>query len=150
MIESDFDKYDIINFTPKEVEETGAKLIDVKKETIISIQKFRTYIRRRVGLLKNGLTTGIHKAPWHPLGLASDSFLYLEDGRQDIHIIFKGALHSGFRGIGLYWNQKQYSFHFDHRPSYAQWLGIKDESRSIDTWQFFSLLRDPTKIRLRG
>lgn len=150
MIESDFDKYEIFNFTPEEVRETGSRLRDVRKETIISIQKFRTYIRRRVGLLHNGITTGLHKAPWHPLGLAIDGFLYPEDGRQDIHIIFKGSLQSGFKGVGLYWNQKQYSFHFDHRPNYAQWLGIKDESRNINTWQFFSLLRDPARIKLRG
>lgn len=148
MILEDFKKYNIENFTPKEITDTGCALVAVKKETIISAQRFREYIRRRVKLLENGLASGIHKAPWHPRGLALDGYLLPEDGPINIHLIFKGALTAGYRGIGIYWNQKLWSFHFDLRPYYAFWGGVKDESRQIKEWQWYSILRDLRKIRL--
>ena len=148
MRESDFIKNDIINFTPSEVRKTGADLSDVDKRTIISIQKFREYIRRRVKLCHNGLTTGGHKAPEHDLGLAIDSYLVMADGPINIHLIFKGALVAGFRGIAIYWNGSCYSFHFDLRPVYAFWIGVKDEKKGITDWVWYPLLNDPAKIRL--
>lgn len=150
MLITDFKDYRIDNFTPAEIEDTGANLKDVQKETIISIQKFRIYIRRRVKLLRNGITTGRHKASEHPRGLAIDGYLLPEDGFIDVHLIFKGALEAGFRGIGIYWNQVLYSFHLDLRKIRAHWCGVKDTKRGINTWQFYSLLNDPAKIRLRN
>ncbi len=153
MLVTDFKDNNIDNFTPKEVEETGADLKDVKKESIISLQSFRTYIRRRVGLIHNGITTGYHKSLGHPNGFSVDSFLYIEDGPVNIHQIFKGALHAGFVGIGIYYNQKMYSLHLEvasmYRKEFAFWVGVKDTSKQIDDWQWFSLLNDPAKILLK-
>jgi len=148
MLKSDFKKYNIYNFTSSEAEATGASLKDIQKETIISIQKFREYIRRRVLLLHNGITTGKHKAQEHPDGWAIDSYLVPGDGPINIHLIFKGALTAGFRGIGVYWNQTLYSFHFDLRPVYAFWTGVKDEKNDVVSWQWYPLLNDPAKIKL--
>lgn len=148
MLATDFEKHNIDNFTVQEVMDTGCSLGSVDVKTMISTQRFREYVRRRVKLIENGLTTGGHKAPWHPRGLAVDSYLLPEDGPINIHLIFKGALTAGFKGIGIYWNQILWSFHFDHRPDYAFWGGVKDEPRLIKEWQWYSILRDLRKIRL--
>ena len=145
---SDFDVYEIHNFTPKEVRDTGADLRDVKKESMLAIQKFRVYIRRRVRLIKNGMTTGGHVSPYHPRGEAIDGYLDQDDGPVKTHEIIKGAIHSGFKGIGIYYNQTIHSFHFDLRPNYAFWAGVKDTSNGFDDWQWFSLIRDLTSIKL--
>lgn len=152
MLVSDFSKHNIINFTPQEITSTGAKLVDVSVETIIAAQKFREYIRRKVKLLPNGITTGEHKSLAHKLGYAVDVSLFPADGPVNIHYIFKGAIASGFFGIGIYWNQKQYSLHLEiknkFRQDFAWWLGIKDPGKKIFDWQWFSLLRDPKSIQL--
>lgn len=149
MLRTDFKDYDIDNFTSYEVTSTGANLKDVQKETMICAQKFRLYVRRRVKLLHNGITTGNHKAAEHPRGLAIDGYLLPEDGFIDVHLIFKGALEAGFRGIGIYWNQVLYSFHLDLRKIRAHWTGVKDPKKKVHSWRFYSLLNDPAKIRLR-
>ena len=104
MLLNEFKGNNITNFSAREVENTGACIHDVETRTIIALQKFRTYIRRRVGLLDNGITTGNHKAPGHKHGFVADAFLYPEDGPVNIHYIFKAALHAGFFAIGIYWN----------------------------------------------
>jgi len=142
---SDFIKYQIVDFTPAEVMDTGASLHDVQLITMVSMQDFRTHIRRRVHLLFNGITTGTHKAPWHNDGLAVDGALYTEDGPTNIHYIFKAALSAGFHGIGIYYNGEQYSFHLDHRPIFKFWGGWKDKKKGINDWQWVSLLSDPAK-----
>ena len=146
MLISDFKKYHINNFTYQEIINTGATLSDVQKETIIGIQKYREYVRRRVKLFFNGLTTGQHESPMHPKGMAIDTYLLPEDGPINIHIIFKGALEAGFRGIGIYWNQKIYSCHFDLRPNYAFWGGVKTANQK--SWRFISLLQDPRLFKI--
>lgn len=148
MLISDFDRYKIENYTPKEIEETGANMKDVQRITICSLQDFRNYVRRRVGLLKNGITTGNHKAPGHSRGLAVDGFLYPEDGPINIQLIYKGAVSAGFTAVGIYWNQIQYSFHLEHRDTIARWLGVKNSSRGINDWYWYPLINDPTKIKL--
>ena len=148
MKESDFIKHDIHNFTPAEVRKTGASLAHVQVETMVSLQRFREYIRRRVRLIHNGITTGGHLSPWHTLGKAIDSYLDPRDGEVKTHEVFKGAIHSGFKGVGMYWNQKVFSFHFDLRPNYAFWAGVKDEENGIEDWKWFPLITDLTKIEL--
>ena len=148
MIKEDFKTFNIHNFSPSEVEATGANINDVKIKTIVSLQSFREFVRRKVLLIKNGITTGIHKATEHQEGLAVDCYLDPLDGSISIHDIFKGALTAGFHGIGIYWNGAIYSFHFDHRSRFAFWVGVKDNSKGITEWQWFSLLQDPTKIQL--
>jgi len=141
----EFAEYGIRDFTPQEVEDTGARLDDIRVSLMMGLQKYRDYIRRRVGLLKNGFTTGGHKAVWHPRGLAADSFLYPEDGPINVHQIFKGAVSAGFRGIGIYYNGTLYSSHFDLRPNLAYWGAWKNPKKGIHEWQWVSLLNDPAK-----
>ena len=152
MLVADFAKYGIENFTPEEVMDTGAKLQDVHVETMQAIQKFRTYIRRRVCLIKNGITTGKHTARAHPAGYAIDFYLPPEDGHCNIHLIYKGCLHANFKAFGIYWNQKQYSFHGEvnnpYRYDFARWIGVKDSSKNINDWQWHSLLQEPRNILL--
>lgn len=145
---SDFTQYDIHNFSAAEIEDTGAKLKDVDRATIVYIQKYREYVRRPVKLVKNGITTGIHKAPEHKQGKAIDTYLNPADGLINVHLIFKGALVAGFRGIGIYWNGTCYSCHFDLRKNYAFWAGVKDIKKGIKNWQFHGLLSDPAKIKI--
>lgn len=146
MLESDFIDHNIVDFTPKEITSTGANLEDVKLETMVRIQKYRSLIGRRVSIFKNGLTTGNHKSPYHPLGLAIDTGLYIEDGPVKPLIIFKSALEAGFKAIGIYWNGVAFSCHFDLRPKYAFWCGVKDGRGSKSNWVYHGLIVDPSQI----
>ena len=145
MIESDFEKYGIIDFTPDEVRRTGARLRDVKVYTMIRLQNFRTAINRRVGLLINGLTTGSHLSYYHPIGEAVDCHLYVEDGTIKASEIIQMALISGFMGIGIYFNHntKMYSFHMDLRQLPKFWGGMK--ILTANNWEYFPLLVDPSE-----
>ena len=144
----DFKKHNIDNYTPEEVINTGASLDDVQLRLMISIQTFRIILDRRVGLLVNGLTTGDHKAVEHHLGLAVDGFLYPDDGEINSSLIFRAALTAGFKGVGIYWNGIQYSFHLDLRSEYGFWGGYKDSAKGVKEWQYTSLLTELAEINL--
>ncbi len=148
MKKSDFKDHNINDYTPEEVERTGAKLADVQLRTMIAQQTFRTILDRRVGLLVNGMTTGGHKAIQHGQGLAIDSFLYPDDGAIDTNGIFKAALTAGFKGIGIYWNGIQYSFHLDLRSEYGFWAGYKDSAKGVKNWEYVGLLSELSEILL--
>lgn len=148
MLESDFDDSNIDNFTPKEIVTSGAELKDVKLETMIRIQKYRILIRRPVYIPENGITSGKHKAPWHPMGLAIDTWLHPKHGPIKSLDVFKCALEAGFKAIGIYWNGKLWSFHFDLRPNYAFWCGVKKYGDK--RWQYHTLINDPSKIPVDG
>lgn len=141
---SDFEKYGIIDFTPDEVNRTGAQLRDVRLPTMIRLQNFRTAINRRVGLLINGLTTGEHLSFYHPIGEAVDGYLFMEDGEINPTEIIQTAIVTGFRGIGIYFNEVTFSFHLDTRPLFKIWGGNKKAGETA--WNYFNLLKDPTKI----
>lgn len=142
MLKSDFNDHNIKNFTAAEVEATGASLGDVQLRLMLSLQAFRILIDRRVGLIPNGMTTGKHQARQHPLGLAVDGFLYPDDGPVTVTDIVKEAIIAGFHGIGIYWNGKQFSFHFDLRPDYSFWRGVKAHS-DFKNWTYGSLFWSP-------
>lgn len=146
MEKTDFKKHNIDNYTPDEVINTGAMLDDVQLRTMIALQTFRTILDRRVGILFNGMTTGKHKAKEHPMGLAVDGFLYPDDGVIDTSVIFKAAVTAGFKGIGIYWNGIQYSFHLDLRSDYGIWGGYKDVNIGLKKWTYVSLLVDLTAL----
>ncbi len=148
MKKSDFEKHNIVNYTPEEVTNTGAMLDDVQLRLMLSVQAFRTILDRRVGIFVNGLTTGNHKAIEHGLGLAGDGFLYPSDGPTDTNLILKAALTAGFKGIGIYWNGVQYSFHLDLRNEYGFWGGYKDVTKGVKDWVYTSLLTELSSILL--
>lgn len=142
MIVTDFEKHGITKFTPAEVENTGATLRDVHLRLMISLQVFRVLLDRRVGLLYNGMTTGEHDAPEHPAGLAVDGYFFPVDGAIEMSDIVKAALTAGFRGIGIYWNGVQFSFHLDLRHDIGFWYGSKKEP-GVGSWKFSSLFITP-------
>jgi len=135
----EFVTYDIKNFSPKEIENTGAKLKDIKADTILCLQRLRTLISRKIILLKNGLTTGIHTAKEHPEGRAVDVFI--GGVGIDCSIIYH-ALQAGFRGIGFYYCSETdlYSFHFD-LGEIRFWGAAKN--KKDEPWKYFTLLKDP-------
>jgi hypothetical protein len=102
----DFLDWNIKHFTPEEIEATGADLKRVQRVLVIAMDQFRGFLGRPFTLIKHGMTTGIHKAPEHPAGLAVDGFIPGLDGVDDpftAEHVFKAALKAGFRGIGVYW-----------------------------------------------
>lgn len=144
----DFVTSHIVNFTPTEVIKTGAKLKDVQVITMVSLQTLRTGIKRRIGLIWNGLTTGKHLAPEHPGGLAADCFLYEADGRIIPDRFVEFAVLAGFRGIGVYYNHqiKRYSFHLDLRKHPKFWMASKKLTN--DRWTYQRLFNDPKEYKL--
>lgn len=146
MKKSDFETHLIENFTAKEVTDTGAALGDVQLNLMIALQRFRSLIKRRVKLIVNGMTTGKHKAIWHPQGLAADIYLLPEDGIVPINHIFKSALAAGFKGIGIYYNGVMYSFHLDLRLDLDWWGGYKNPKKGIKDWKYYPLINDPSKF----
>lgn len=139
----------VTNFTPKEVRATGASLGDVQMWLIKSFQKFRDDLTKRVGhnvsvhLLYNGMTTGGHKSKYHPSGEAGDCYLGSEISPSDV---FKSALNAGFKGVGIYWNGKIYSYHLDIGEDYRFWVGVKDPDGKKKSWTFNGLIVDPKHL----
>lgn len=135
MTYSDFDH--IQNFTPKEVERTGAKLLDVKTDLIYRYDIFRNLIKVPVVLLHNGITSGEHQSPGHKEGLAGDCALLKELPCLDV---FKAALEAGFRKIGIYWGGKRYTYHLEVSQEFGFWIGTPG---GLGDWRYGSLLVDP-------
>jgi len=147
MLEKEFTGNEIVDFTYSEIIKTGAELKDVKFELILRFQRFRNLIRRRVCFSIDGLTSGDHQSgqwAYHKKGLAGDIFLREEDGVIRTLEVFKAALEAGFTGIGVYWDGRTYSFHFDLRSNFAFWMGVKKSGSK--EWIYKPLLNDPMKI----
>ncbi|MBU2249106.1 MAG: hypothetical protein KKD77_20330, partial [Gammaproteobacteria bacterium] len=100
------------------------KLKDVQYKLIYKLDVFRELIGLPVKLLLNGLTTGDHVAVWHKKGLAVDITIR---GEIDLFEAIKSAWVAGFRGVGIYWNGKAYSFHLDLRGAFSLWKAVKDK-----------------------
>ena len=115
---SDFMKFEITNFTPSEIEATGANVADVCSVTIGTLQRFRTDLGKRIALLR--LTTGAALAEEHPKGLAVDFTILDIDPSRDL--VVERMIAAGFVGIGVYKNEDGiYSFHGDLRPRPTFW-----------------------------
>ena len=138
---SDFHRLGIKNFTPREIERTGARLADVHPATMIMLQRFRTDIGRRVALLPGGLTTGNHRSPLHPAGLAVDFSFFEADGPVDIRSVYRHLLNARAMGIGLYHNGAAYSVHADVGNTRRFWAGHK--RHRADAWTMRALIIDP-------
>lgn len=145
MHRQDFHDWKIKYFTPEEFESTGAILDHVQLQLALAMDRFRGYMGRPFALIKHGMTTGKHKAPEHATGLAVDGYVpRLDDPHDNIKAedVFKDALLAGFRGIGVYWNGRIYSFHLDLRPDFSFWTGNKPSPGAGD-WKYGKLVNDP-------
>ena len=111
-------------FTSNEIEATGANIKDVQYELIHSLDRLRVLIGKPIKLQFNGLTTGKHKAKEHPNGLACDIYI-IDLSAEDAVKVSLMAASVGFRGIGIYWNGKMWSFHLDLRKTFTTWYGGK-------------------------
>jgi len=153
MTKSNFDL--LPNFKPEEIEATGAKIGDVKFDTIYKLQCVRTQAKRRFVLELNGLTSGTHKSVQHKKGMAVDFELDEKDGPVDFAahygIILLG-LAFGFCRVGLYWNGNRYSLHFDTGPEFGFWSAAMVEKivnkKKIREWKYFPLFVDPKTLKV--
>lgn len=127
--------------TARAVLDTGAPLDSVNLFLAIRADRFIGETGLPFVFMKNGLTTGIHRASWHPRGLAVDGAFDCDQDRVRIYDVWKTAIECGFRGIGLYWNGTAYSLHLDLRPDLSFWGGAKRDRN--DAWEYFSVFRDP-------
>ncbi len=139
MQRTDFINYEIANFPPEEIIDSGAKLEDVCSETIICLQRLRSKLMTPINILKNGLTSGGHKSQEHKNGKAVD--VYIKKFKNTNSVIYI-ALECGFRGIGVYYNRetKTYTFHFDLGKT-RFWGAFKN--RTKENWTYFQILKDP-------
>ena len=142
MQKTDFKRYDIRFFTPEEVIATGADLKDIQLGLMDRLDTFRLMLGQPVHLLHNGMTTGEHVSPWHPKGLAADIY-------SNPHVtpkqIFKAALASEFKGVGIYWNGAAYSAHLDLGDSYRFWTWVKKDR--AEKWVKYDLMLDDGIIK---
>ena len=128
-------------FTQAEVEATGAAIKDVQLGLMLALDLFRDKIGRAISLLVNGMTTGDHKAEEHPAGEAAD--IFFKDGKEaDLQQFIVVAILCGFRGIGIYVNDKgQISFHLDLRQNLVIWRAVKN--KKTKEWTYTTLNFDP-------
>jgi hypothetical protein len=141
MTEHDFDTFDIRFFTAKEVRATGAHLVDVRAELITTLEQFRRKIGCAVMLIHGGMTTGKHRSPYHKKGKAAD-FVLAEP--RDAEVVIACAYRAGATGIGIYHNDKTYSYHIDVGDTYRSWSGYKHVKQ--DEWAYAPLINDPARL----
>ena len=77
MNRQDFQDWKIAHFTAEEIEATGANLAHVQIRLLAAMERFREGLGRPFKLIKDGMTTGKHKAPEHLAGLAVDGHVYV-------------------------------------------------------------------------
>ena len=141
MLKSDFKKVRPY-FTAKEVIKTGAKIKDVKLRLMIALFRLRKLLGRRIKLIKNGMTTGKHKSPEHPGGLAADITFYIKDGPIAIGFLYGCCLAARFKGIGIYHNRRVYSLHLDIGKRFRRWTAVKNKKGK---WKYLPFINDPKK-----
>lgn len=136
----DFQDFKIEHIRPQDITATNAPLDSVNLYLVLDLNEFIGRAGVPVVLLGNGLTTGKHRATWHPRGLAVDVAFNCSQDQVKIYDLWKLAIEVGFKGIGLYWNGRAYSMHLDKRPSpLALWGGTKKDGQ----WDYFSVFQDP-------
>jgi hypothetical protein len=132
------------NFTLEEVQRTGAFVPGLRFMLFDRLQTFRNLIFRRVLLLKHGLNSGTHVSVFHNNGLAVDFTLDPSEGPVDVNYIVALLIQVGFKGVGVYWNGEQWSFHADLRSKGALWKQIENADGQ---WESSPLLSsDPLKL----
>jgi hypothetical protein len=137
MTEQDFSLMNIARINAQMIRDTGAKLEDVQADTIGKLSRLCNLLSLDPVLQHNGLTTGKHASETHPRGQAVD-FAFASP----VHFesVVKAMLTVGFKGIGVYWNGRIYSYHGDTRPGFAFWVGRKNAAGG---WAYDKLLVDP-------
>jgi hypothetical protein len=136
----DFADYGIKNVSPEDITGTGAPLDSVNVFLILRADEFIGRAGLPVVWLPNGLTTGAHRATWHPRGLAWDLAFNCDQKLVKMYELWKLAIECEFKGIGVYWNGIAYSMHLDLRPALSLWGGVKEPGKE---WDYFSVFRDP-------
>ena len=137
----------IKHFTAKEARATGAKLKDIDVELFYTISLFRSLHGRAVKIPKNGISSGDHSPKSRHyrtktrLADGIDVYFRTKDGPVDYRKVIVDALIVGFKGIGVYWNGKKLSFHFDLRPKLAFWRAWKSKPKA--KWTYGTLIIDP-------
>ncbi|MCK5018317.1 MAG: hypothetical protein KAS32_14765 [Candidatus Peribacteraceae bacterium] len=136
MLEADFSTFNIDRVTPGMIRASGAFLEDVSILTISTLNSVAEELCvLSPFILKNGLTTGSHKSPFHRDGTAVDVFL----GDVSPSLVLKAALNAGFRGFGFYTNEKDInSYHLDLRPELGFWR--KKKFSKTSQWDLFPFL----------
>lgn len=140
----DFTDFELQHVRPKDILGTGAPLDSVNVFLAIKTDRFIERVGLPFQFLHNGLTTGIHRATWHPRGLALDGAFNTDQDLVKIYDVWKIAIECGFHGIGLYWNGTAYSLHMDLRPRLAFWGGTKVAG---GPWSYFSVFQDPRQYK---
>jgi hypothetical protein len=146
MLFTDFKKYDIDNFTAKEIKCTGAVLSDVNIQLIVGLQKLRKVLNTPLKLIYNGLTTGNHSSELHKKGYAVDFYFDFKKN----HVNYNNyknwvyqAIKCSFSGIGIYYCHEvgYMTMHLDLRKTgFASWSGTKKVK--IDNWKYSSLFKN--------
>lgn len=139
----DFRDFDVRHVKAADVTATKAPLDSVNLYLILHLDDFIGRCGLPVVLLPNGLTTGTHRASWHPRGLAADVAFGIKQEDVKIYDLWKLAIECGFKGVGIYWNGVAYSMHLDLRPVLSTWGGVKTTGAD---WAYYSLFNDPRKF----
>jgi len=132
-------------FTEKEITDSGSHISMVQFVVIHKLDNVRRILGQPISILFNGLTSGNHKDPAHPAGLAVD---FEVSGNTDYYMVFKACLTAGFWAIGIYWNGQAYSYHAGHdAEGYRFWAAVKAEPGAPE-WTYCPLIVDPATLSL--
>jgi len=141
MKRTDFDSLEYFSYN--EIKLTGALINGLQFVLMDRVDKLRDAIKRRIHPLKNGFNSGEHKSIYHKTGYAIDFTLDPKDGPVDVNYMICMMEQIGFKGIGVYWNGKQWSFHGDLRQKVGKWKALKVGGG----WLYTPLVdSDPSKL----
>ena len=133
----------IPNVTAAEVVATGANLKDVKRGTVVRLDRFIALSGRTVVLLHNGMTTGNHASWTHGKGMAVDIAFRETEGNFSIVYMVLLAAEAGFTQIGVYWNGVAYSMHLGW-GTLGQWQRWRHHREKH--WHEGALVVDPQDL----
>lgn len=129
------------------IKSTNAPLDTVNLYTVIKLDESMAAVSSEFGctlvVLPDGITTGVHRTPWHARGLAVD--VAIDGDKVPIYKILKRMISIGWKGIGVYHNGQSYRLHLDMRPALSIWGGVRNDSE----WINYNLFRDPADPAVR-
>ena len=134
-----FELYNIDCVKYSDISKTGAIPEKINLCLFTKLQNFQEVIKNPFYIVKNGLNSGVHSSKsYHFKGLAVDIAFFKDI---DWYDVYKASLEACFKGVGIYWNGKKHSFHFDCRPEYGFWKAFKKDG----IWIYSSLFKDVKK-----